>query len=127
MTKTQKLLAAWYGYQFQSSCSTTPEFAKFAREAKAAIKSQLQAGDELVSFNRGHFYFSGFIRRGDKFVYFMSSDVRYFRREWADKLLIRTAQHDRDYTGGRNQHTQIQNLGVVADQIFEKHSFVLID
>ncbi len=126
MDKTRKLIAMWYGHKFQSSCGTTPEFNKFAREFKAAIKSQLGPDDELTAFSRGHFYCSGFVRRGDKFVYFSTSDVRFDRFGWADRLLVRTAKHAKDYTGGRNQSTELQNFGTVVDQIFTGESFVVI-
>lgn len=126
MDKTQKFITTWYGHSFQSSCYTTPEFAKFARGFKAAIKEQLGPDDELVSFTRGHFYCSGFVRRGDRFVYFSISDVRFFGTSWADRILIRTAKHDKDYTGGRNGSIDLQNFGVGLDQLFTGAAFVVI-
>ena len=68
----------------------------------------------------------GFVRRGDKFVYFSTSDVRFDRFGWADRLLVRIAKHAKDYTGGRNQSTELQNFGTVVDQIFTGESFVVI-
>lgn len=126
MTKTQKLLTLWYGHRFQTSCGTTPEFAKFAREFKAAIREQLGPSYELVAFNRGHFCCSGFARRGEKFIYFSISDVRFFGTSWVDRILIRTAKHETDYTGGRNQQTNLENFGRVADQIFTGAAFMAL-
>lgn len=126
VSKTQKFIAAWYGHQFESSCSTTREFAKFAREFKAVIKEQIGPNDELVNFSRSHFYCSGFVRRGRQFVYFSISDVRYFSTSWADRVLVRTAKHEKDYTGGFNQQTELQNFGAVTSQIFEHIMFVTI-
>ena len=67
----------WIGFRFESSTGLTPEFAQFAKEIKKYIKNILAPiGAELISFNRGHFYVSGFIKKDSKYVYFSISDVR---------------------------------------------------
>ena len=47
---------------------------------------------------------SGFVRNlsTGKLAYFSSSDVRYSQNAWYNNLLVRTAQHEKDYTGGSN-------------------------
>ena len=67
-------------------------------------------GYELVSFNPSHYEFSCFIKGNDKFVYISISDVRYFKNQWYNHILIRSAKHEKDYTGGFNQYTSLQLL-----------------
>ena len=76
--------------RFESSTTKTPQFVSFAKKFRNEIKKELPAGAELVNFNVGHFYVSGFIKLlTGKFFYFSISDVRFFPD---GKLLIRTAK-----------------------------------
>ena len=67
----------------------------------------------------GHFYCSGFLKNvhTGKFAYFSISDVRHFSDSWVDNILLRTASHEKDYTGGRNQSTTILKIGQDASEI----------
>lgn len=67
-------------------------------------------GYELVKFNPNHYNFSCFVKGNDKFVYISISDVRYFKKEWFNNILIRSAKHEKDYTGGSNQYTSLPCL-----------------
>lgn len=110
---TSKGIEKWLGNEFESSSSLTEEFASFSREYKSEMKKKLGSRFELVSFNRGHFYLSGFIKnlQTNKLAYFSTSDVRYNSGDcWYNNLLIRTAQHDKDYTGGSNDWCNWSNL-----------------
>ena len=54
-----KIYKDYIDFYFESSCSTTPEFASFARKIKNALKKDAEAaGLKLVEFSRGHFYIS---------------------------------------------------------------------
>jgi hypothetical protein len=88
----------------------TPEFAEFSRQIKKELRKT--KGYEVVAYSRGHFYFSVFLKNttNGKFVYLSCSDVRYFINEWHNNLLIRTAQHEKDYTGGRNNFTTFDRI-----------------
>lgn len=108
----------WLDVQFESSCSLTEEFALFAKQYKKAIAEAMH-GYTLVNFSRGHFYISGFFKNtiNGKLVYFSTSDVRGSNNEWFDNILIRTAEHDRDYTGGNNCFTSLKNIKEQADSL----------
>jgi hypothetical protein len=97
----------WLGFRFESSSGLTSEFAEFARDFKNHIKRSLPVGSELVNWSRGHFEVSGFVKRSNKFVYFSISDVRFWQDSWFDNILIRTAEHEKDWTGGSNQSTKL--------------------
>jgi hypothetical protein len=108
-----KRLEDWQGIEFQSSCYKTEEFKAFARMFRARIKKEAGAwGLDLVDFNTGHFYLSGFLKRRDNgnLVYFSTDDVRGSSR-WYSDILVRTAKHLKDYTGGANRSASIQNMG----------------
>lgn len=109
--KTAKGLDKWCGFGFESSSGLTDEFAQFARDFKKHISGVLPEGAELVQWNRGHFYVSGFVKRGNKFVYFSIPDVRYSPDGWNSDILIRTAEHEKDYTGGSNNNTDLAGFG----------------
>jgi len=103
----------WLGNLFQSSSVKTEEWQAFVRDFRSDMKSMLKdTGWILHDLSNGHFYVSGFLKntRDGSFVYFSTSDVRFWQDEWHNNLLIRTAKHDKDYTGGYNQYTTFPNL-----------------
>jgi len=109
----------WIGYTFESSTGPTEEFLQFTRDFKEALNKQIKDKFELVSFDRGHFYISGFLQNKitNKMVYFSSGDVRFFKDNWYVNLLIRTAKDNKDYTGGSNNETTFENIGQKAEQL----------
>jgi len=116
--KTRKKdIRSWIGYTFRSSSGLTEEWAEFSK----AIKKELKKidGYDLVSYSRGHFFFSAFLKNTTtgKLVYISSSDVRFFKDEWYNRLLIRTAQHDKDFTGGANYMTLFSKIKEHADKL----------
>lgn len=120
--KDIKGIENWLGYSFESSSGLTPEFAEFRREVKRYIKKILPEELELIMpFGSLHFEFSGFIKnkKTGKFVYFSCSDVRFFKDSWYDDLLIRTAENEKDYTGGSNNSCKITEVSEKAKQLTE--------
>jgi len=109
----------WLGFTFESSSGLTEEFSLFNKEIKKYIKENLDSTLELVNWNRMHFEFSGFIRnkKTKKIVYFSCSDIRYFNDAWYDDLLIRTAENEKDYTGGSNNSCKIAELSKKAKEL----------
>ena len=123
-TETRKTvfrkLIDWQGNDFESSSSRTPEFMAFARMFRSHINAQAKDNYLVVAnFSIGHFYCSGFFKNvhTGKFAYFSISDVRHFNDSWISNILIRTANNEKDYTGGRNQSTTILNIGRDASKI----------
>ena len=97
-------------WEFSSGGITGEDFRIFSRKFRSFVKKNIPPGAELVKFTRGHYFLSGFIKKENKFVYFSISDVRYFKNEWAKNILIRTAISDRDYTGGPNDFTTLEDF-----------------
>jgi len=119
--KGKRTIEKWVDYQFESSTGRTPEFTQFMFDIRKFIKDNTKQDFELVDISRGHFYFSGFLknRKTDKFVYFSCSDVRHFPNGWFDDVLIRTAEHDKDYTGGGNNYCKLFDINEKAKQLSE--------
>lgn len=94
---------------FESSSSRTPEYLSwhklFKREFTKFLESKGMTGIEIGKPN--HFDLSGFFKDGkkDQIWYFRIEDIRWSK----DNMLIRTAQHYKDYTGGRNQYIPLKD------------------
>jgi hypothetical protein len=101
-------------WEFSSGSTTGQDYLVFHRLLIQSIKRYLPRGAKLVNVNRGHYYTSGFIEKDGKFVYFSISDVRGFPNEWYKNILIRTAEHEKDYTGGSNGYITLERF---ADKV----------
>ena len=115
-----KNLMDWKGNSFESSSYKTPEFMAFARMFRSYIQKQAKEnGLEVTNLSTGHFYCSGFFKNSvtGRFAFFSISDVRHFQDSWIDDVLLRTAEHEKDYTGGRNLSVNIQDIGREALEI----------
>lgn len=84
---------------YESSSSVTEHYKRAKRDFVKTL--QLYFGKESVIVTScPHFEFTGFIKKLDKFVYFATGDLRY---RICNSMLVRTARHEKDYTGGHNQ------------------------
>jgi hypothetical protein len=75
----------------------TSEFKGFATEFKKQMTAELGKEAELVKFNVGHFYLSGFIRTPKGLWYFSWHNGD-------DRIMYRTAKNETDFTGGSNTY-----------------------
>jgi len=114
-----KNIKDWLDVEFKSSSMPTEQFSLFSREIKKVLKKTL-SDYELASWNRGHFEFSCFFKKDGKYIYISSSDVRHFKNEWYNKLLIRTAEDDKDYTGGSNNFSTLENIKEMTDSLLSR-------
>lgn len=119
-------MSKWYGFDFEN-CQTNETgydrkaFNKFGLDLKKEINELLKDfGAEVHSLSRGYFILSGFIKKDDKLVYFSVDDVRYNRFKKDTMILIRTAKHDKDYTGGRNNFSSFENLKEDVENLFTR-------
>ena len=118
LTVKSKGMEGWLGYRFESSSGLTEEFAAFSRQARRELAKMMQ-GYKLIGYSRNHFEFSAFLQneRTGKLVYVSCSDVRFFPDAWYKNLLIRTARHDKDYTGGSNCYATWPTLRKQAESL----------
>ena len=103
----------WKPIEFMSSAYKTEQFKDFTRDMRRHIKKVFSEIAE-VDFNVGHFYFFVFLKnkKTGKYCYINIGDVRWNlgMGDWYDSVLIRTAKHDKDYTGGGNNFCKIPEL-----------------
>ena len=120
-SKVKSGIEKWVGFTFQSSSMKTPEFSAFAKDFKKNLLEQIKKDFELVDWSVGHFEVSVFIqdKQSKKFIYLSISDVRFFRDGWFDNVLIRTAKHAKDYTGGSNSYCKFENINKQALYLIE--------
>jgi len=108
MRKAANLLS--YGEShFGSGCYNTEEFHEFFDLFKRSFTRELKCvGATDIEFSKGHFYLSGFFTVNHQAYYFSLSDVRS-QFSNPEKLLVRTADSYKDYTGGHNNYFKIQS------------------
>ena len=101
-------LRPFVNYRFSSGGYIDDDFKSFNTKFRNAIKKLLPNGYEVHTWNRGHYYCSAMIKTPEeKFIYLSIPDVRYFINEWFQDILIRTAAHEKDWTGGPNHYTNL--------------------
>jgi len=97
MKKSLKLHAE----EFESSTRKTEQYKVFHRTFKREFSLALYDIDckDVQIGKSNHFDISGFFMAHDnQWWYFRIEDLRW----WKDRMLIRTADHPQDYTGGSN-------------------------
>lgn len=108
-------VASWCLGGFRSSTANTPDSIAWINSSRRWLKDFCKRiGAELVDFNRGHFYWSAFIKIGDQYWYLRSGDVRFQVCDW---MLVRTADGPKDYTGGINKQVNYRSTRFEADLI----------
>ena len=114
----EKFRGAWNGKSVEDWITTTSKECKtFGTQFKNALKRELaDYGFETVDFSTGHYDVSGFVKRGDMFVYVSYDIPRYNKEidfdahEWAGPVLYRTAENEKDYHGGHNNFCSLAEL-----------------
>jgi hypothetical protein len=88
-------------------------------------------GGELVNQSYGHYDMSGFIKRGDRYVYFNYSNcgnrthVELKARSIYDygalcPMYCRTAANEKDYRGGHNEWTSVETCEELFDTLLNR-------
>lgn len=105
---------------FESSCYKTPEFTAFCRTFKSEFKKVLDGlGCTGLECSNGHFYVSGFFNSADgRLWYFNIGDVRWMGRPHS--LLVRTARHRKDYSGGTNMYAKLEDFSGHLGRIIDR-------
>lgn len=120
--KLSNLMMKWAGHNFESSAHTTPEFTAFIHDFEGTLEEQCPSDALFLRFTRNHFCGWGFFQHipSGKWVYFSIPDVRFFPDEWHTNILIRTAAHGEDYTGGTNHYTSLEGFRDNVEKLFER-------
>lgn len=100
------------------------DFKSFSRAVKAAwneLCGQMDA--ELVAYYNGHYYMSGFIKKGERVLYVSYSEPRWspinLDESGVNGILIRAAKHEKDYGGSHshNHFCSFRNMKQEAERI----------
>lgn len=93
---------------FESASYTTPEFKGFCRTFSNEFKKLVGSlGCTNVKLSAGHFHISAFFTAPNGQVWYVHlSDVRY----WDGSMYFRTAKDYKDYHGGSNINTNINDI-----------------
>ncbi len=114
-------LRKYLNYEFSTGVYTGDDYKTFQTKYINYLKSLCKEnGLIFVNALRNHYYFSAFIKnRENKFIYLSISDVRFFQNEWFNRVLIRTAKNEKDYTGGSNQYYSLPVLQFAIHQLLK--------
>ena len=105
-------LKKYLDYEFESSCYTTPDYLEFQSKYLRYLKKIFNENNyEILKTMRNHYEFSLFLKTDNNTVVYLSiSDVRYFKNEWFNHILIRTAKDESDYRGNENHYSNLPDL-----------------
>ena len=128
MVDVKSFIRKWNGRQLEDDGSVvSKEFHSFQVAFFNAMRKIAHGiGGELLKPSYGHYDMSGFIKRGDKYVYFSYSNVG--NRTCVSlkgtnlngprrPLYFRTAANDRDYRGGYNNFTSFEECEELIDKL----------
>lgn len=101
----------WFNTEFESSTKNTKQFNSFSRNFKTYLKKELPEDIKIINFTKGHFNISIFVKNetSGKFAYISVWDVR-LGKCWSKNILYRTAKDEKDFTGGSNRYSKLEDL-----------------
>ena len=93
----------------------------YSKEKSIVKKALKNAGFENIKISNGFYYFSGFATKNEQVIYFSIPDVRHKRAFGPsdNDVLIRTAKDYKDFTGGGNGFSKLEN-----DSIMERANYL---
>lgn len=114
-------LRKYIGYEFSSGPYTGKDYLSFQTKYINYLRSLCREnGWELANIIRGHYYFDVFIKNAEnKYINLIVSDVRGYKPEWYYHVLIRTAKDEKDYHGGSNHYTSLDDLQESLTRLFD--------
>jgi len=121
MADIKAFIKKWNGRTLQDDgCYVSKEFHSFQVAFMNTMRKVANSLDaELVNHSYGHYDMSGFIKRGDRYVYFSYDNgcghggrthvvLKDQMTTWTCPLLIRTAADSKDFRGGGNHYTSFE-------------------
>ena len=103
---------------------------KWLHDSKLWLKKYLvttfNVNPKEVIFNQGYFEWSCFALVGSQWWYFSTGDIRF---KILGSLLVRTARHNKDYTGGGNRFVDYnsrsfeENLTTILQPSYNRAQF----
>ena len=131
MADVKAFIRKWNGRTLEDDgCYVSKEFHSFQVAFFNAIRKIAKSlGGEVVNPSYGHYDMSGFIKRGDKYIYFSYSNgcgrggrthvVLKDDCYWLQPMFCRTAKNERDYTGGYNNNCNFEDCEEVIERLLK--------
>ena len=113
-------LRPYWDYEFSSGPTTGEDYKSFQTKYRNWLRKEMRGYN--VKLYPNHYEFSAVIEKPDvdftksRYVYLAISDVRYFKRQWATSILVRTMRHSKDWTGGSNWYCSIADARSAVDR-----------
>ncbi len=118
---TLENLKKYLDYEFSSDPYTGDDYKTFERLYQKYLTEICKKNSWLLAdFNKNHYDFSAFVCNEYGYIYISICDVRYFKNWWYKNIMYRTAKNEKDYTGGRNQYTSLDDLETNLIKCFER-------
>ena len=113
-------LRPYWDHEFSSGPTTGEDYKSFQTKYRNWLRKEMRGYN--VKLYPNHYEFSAVIEKPDvdptksRYVYLAISDVRYFKRQWATSILVRTMRHSKDWTGGSNWYCSIADARRTVDR-----------
>lgn len=117
MTKAQKFVNKWATHQFSSECYSGEDYLTFERAFRTVLKDEAtKGGFSLKNFLKNHYCCSAVLIDSEgRHAYVSLPDVRPTTNF---RVLYRTMQHEKDWTGGHNNYSHIEDLGENLSRLY---------
>ncbi len=118
----------WDGRRLEDWGSVvSKEFNQFQNAFKREVERLAQEGGaKLVSYSKGHYDMSGFIEKDGIYVYFSYGALDRTKvqltsaSDFISPLLMRTAKHEKDFSGGSNNHILFTQFLPTMQRLFKQ-------
>lgn len=136
MADVKAFIRKWNGRTLQDDGAyVSKEFHSFQVAFMNAMRKIANSlGGELVNHSYGHYDMSGFIKRGDKYVYFNYSnslghggrnhvslkETSLYSMGCCSPMYFRTAANEKDYRGGSNNFHAFENCEELIDKLLNQ-------
>ena len=113
-------LRPYWDHEFSSGPTTGEDYKSFQTKYMNWLRKEMRGYN--VKLYPNHYEFSAVIEKPDvdptksRYVYLAISDVRYFKRQWATSILVRTMRHSKDWKGGSNWYCSIADARSTVDR-----------
>jgi hypothetical protein len=113
----QRIMNQEYDDSYDDRETGCPSFDQICREAKKWFEGFCKnQGYTNFEFRKGYFNFHGYFKVGEQWWYFSTADLRF---KVLETLLVRTAQDNKDYVGGRNNFLGYDKLETDLQALLE--------
>ncbi len=110
MTKLEEL-KKYLNHNFISDWKVSNDYIMFQNLYIKYLKEIARKNNwKVIKINKNHYEFSSFLMCNNQIIYFSIPDVRYYKNDWFNKILIRIAHSENDYIGEQNNYCSLDRI-----------------